>query len=131
MRVRPAEVPHEWIAQLLPELAPRLFDSMRRYLHASPEQRCEDRWQCPQPLHVYPVLRDLELDEVLDGISRNISMSGVSFHVATAPRTEQVYLHWYQSGGVSPYAILARIQRVQPLAGGGVEVGASFPTSAG
>jgi serine/threonine protein kinase len=131
MRVRPTDEGHEWLARLLPELAPRLFDSMRRYLHAVPEQRHEDRWPCPQPLRVYPVLRDLELDEILEGISRNISLRGVSLRVAAAPRTEQVYLHWHQSNTVSPYAVLAHVQRVRPLAGGGFEVGAAFPTSAG
>jgi serine/threonine protein kinase len=128
MRVYPVSGDHERIARLLPELAPRYFDSMRRYLQASPEQRSQDRWQCPQPLHVYPVLPDLELGEILDGISRNISLGGVSFRVAKQPSTEQVYLHWHKSPTVSPYALLARIIRIQPMAGGGFEVGATFPS---
>ncbi len=85
MRVFPVGGDRERLGRFLPELAPRLFDSLRRYLQAGPEQRSEDRWQCPQPLHVYPVLPDLELDEILDGISRNISLGGVSFRVAQAP----------------------------------------------
>jgi hypothetical protein len=127
MRVRPAGGDTERTARLLPDLAPRLFDSMRVYLHAEAEQRREDRWQCPQPLHVYPVRPDLELDEVLDGISRNISLGGVSFRVAKPPQAEQVYLHWHKSPTVSRFAVLARIVRVQPMAGGGFEVGAAFP----
>ncbi len=74
------------------------------------------------------MLPDLEVDEILDGITRNISLGGVSFRVSKAPRTEQTYLHWHQSQAVAPYAILARIKRVQPLSGGGYEVGTSFPT---
>ncbi|HWG46288.1 MAG TPA: protein kinase [Gemmataceae bacterium] len=129
MRIRPEAGDREHIARLLPEVAPRLFDSMRLYLQAGPEQRSEDRWQCPQPLRVYPVLPDLELDDILDGMSRNISPGGVSFRVAKAPRTEQAYLHWYKSATVAPFALLARIKRVQSMAGGGYEVGASFQPS--
>ena len=129
MRVYPAGAERERVARLLPELAPRLFDSMRSYLQAIPEQRSEDRWQCPQPVHVYPVLPDLELDDILDGISRNISLRGVSLRVSQEPRAEQVYLHWHRSPALSPYAILARILRVRPMAGGGFEVGAVFPTA--
>jgi serine/threonine protein kinase len=128
VRVSPSAGRRERLVELLPELAPRLFDSLRRYLQANPEQRGEDRWPCPQALHVYPVQRDLELDEVLDGISRNISMGGVSFRVAQAPRAEQVYLHWYKAPITASYAVLARLIRVQPMAGGGFEVGGVFPS---
>jgi serine/threonine protein kinase len=129
MRVRPAGGDRERVARYLPEVAPPLFDSMRRYLQAGPEQRSEDRWQCPQPLHVYPVRTDLEMEEVLEGLSRNISFRGVSFRVPKAPATEVAYLHWHKSAALSAFAVLIRIMRVQPMAGGGYEVGATFPTA--
>jgi serine/threonine protein kinase len=129
MRVRPIGGDHERLGRALTELAPRLFDSMRRYLQAGAELRSSDRWQCPQPLHVYPVRTDLELEDVLDGISRNISLSGVSFRVPQVPSTEVAYLHWHKSPGVSPYAVLVRIVRAQPMVGGGFEVGAAFTES--
>jgi serine/threonine protein kinase len=126
MRVHPAGGNRYYISRLLPSLAPRLFESMRCYLQAGPEQRAEDRWHCPQPLHVYPVRPDLELEQVLDGISRNISRGGVSFRVAEAPRAELAYLHWHKSPILAPYAVRVRIIRVQPMAGGGFEVGGVF-----
>jgi serine/threonine protein kinase len=126
MRVYPAGGNRFHIARVLPELAPRLFDSMRSYLQSSPDQRSEDRWPCPQPLHVYPVKPNLELDQVLEGISRNISLGGVSFRILEKPQTDRVYLHWHRSPAVSAYAVLARIIRVQPMAGGGFEVGGVF-----
>ena len=125
--VRPAGENAECAAAHLPQLAPRLFDSMRCYLQASPDQRREDRWQCPQPLHVYPVMPSLELEGILEGISRNISMGGVSFRVSQPPHAEQAYLHWHKSATVAHFAVLVRIIRVQPMAGGGSEVGACFP----
>jgi serine/threonine protein kinase len=128
VRLYPAGGARERLAQVLPDLAPQVFDSIRRYLQAGPEQRGEDRWQCPQPLHVYPVRPDLELDEILDGISRNISLGGVSFRVSKAPATEQAYLHWHKSPSAAPYAVLARIIRVRPMVGGGFEVGGVFPS---
>jgi hypothetical protein len=127
MRIFPASGDRDRTAQHLLEMAPRLFDSMRSYLQAAPEQRSAERWPCPQPLHVYPVLPDLELDEILEGISRNISLGGISFRVGQAPRAEQAYLHWHRSPTLSTFAVLARIIRVQPMAGGGFEVGAVFP----
>jgi serine/threonine protein kinase len=126
MRVYPAGGNRFHVARLLPDLAPRLFDSMRSYLQAAPDQRSEDRWTCAQPLHVYPVKTDLELDEVLEGMSRNISFGGVSFRILEEPKTDQVYLHWHRSATVSAYAVLARIVRVQPMAGGGFEVAGCF-----
>jgi hypothetical protein len=126
MRVYPAAGNRYHIARLLPELAPRLFISMRSYLQAAPDQRAEDRWVCPQPLHVYPVLPDLEMDEVLEGMSRNVSLGGVSFRVLEEPRAEQAYLHWHRAPAVSPYAVLTRIIRVRPMASGGFEVGGVF-----
>jgi serine/threonine protein kinase len=127
MRVFPSSGDRDRAAVILTELAPRLFDSMRSYLHAAPEQRAADRWPCPQALHVYPVRPDLELDEILEGICRNISLIGISFRVPQAPRVEQAYLHWHRSATVSSYALLARITRVQAMVGGGFEVGAVFP----
>ncbi len=126
MRVYPARGNRYRIARLLPELAPRLFISMRCYLQAAPDQRSEERWPCPQPLHIYPVMPDLELDEVLEGMSRNVSLGGVSFRVLEEPRTELAYLHWHRTPAVSPYAVLTRIIRVQPMEGGGFEVGGIF-----
>jgi serine/threonine protein kinase len=126
MRVYPARGNRYHIARLLPELAPRLFISMRSYLQAAPDQRSEERWPCTQPLHIYPVMPDLELDEFLEGMSRNVSLGGVSFRVLEEPRTELAYLHWHRTQAVSPYAVLTRIIRVQSMASGGFEVGGVF-----
>jgi serine/threonine protein kinase len=126
IRIRPANGEREQAAHLMGEVAPRVFDSLRNYLQAGPEQRGGDRWQCPQPLHVYPILPNLEMEEVVEGISRNVSLGGVSFRVSRDVRTEQVYLHWHKSPSTSAFAVLAHITRLQQTIGG-YEIGAAFP----
>ncbi len=126
VRVYPMGGERERVVELLPRLIPRFVESLRGYMQANAEQRGQDRWVCPQPLHVYPVRRDLEFEEILEGISRNISLGGVSLRVAKKPNTEQVYLHWHKSSVTSSFAVLARIVRTQPMVGGGFEVGGVF-----
>jgi serine/threonine protein kinase len=127
VRVSPTGSERERVVRMLPNLAPRLFESIRGYMQAGNEQRGQERWACPQSLHVYPVRRDLEFEEILEGMSRNISFGGVSFRVSKNPNTEQLYLHWHKSPTASPFAVLARIVRAQQMVGGGFEVGCVFP----
>src|SRR5262249_55445604 len=47
------------------ELSPRVFQSLRAYLQATAEQRTGERYPYRQPVHVYPILPDLELTDVL------------------------------------------------------------------
>jgi serine/threonine protein kinase len=117
------------VNHVLPNLAPQLFDSIRSYLQARTEQRANERWPCVQPLSAYPVQPDLELGEVLEGSGRNISLTGVSFRATKRPTTEKLYLHWHRSSKVADYALLARVVRVQLVAGGLFEVAAIFPTA--
>ncbi len=126
LSVYPTGGERERVAKLLVNLTPRFVESLRGYMQANAEQRGQDRWGCPQPLHVYPVRRDLEFEEILEGMSRNISLGGVSIRVAKKPSTEQVYLHWHKSPAASSFAVLARIVRTQPMIGGGFEIGGVF-----
>ena len=56
----------------------------------------------------------------------DVRSRGVSFRVSKRPATQVAYLHWHKSTAVSAFAVLAHIIRVQPMAGGGYEVGATF-----
>jgi hypothetical protein len=126
--IRPLGSHGDEVARVLEKMAPELFDSMRSYLQPSLEQRGEERWPCPEPLRVYPVLPRLELAEVLEATGKNISQGGVSFQVLRRPPSEHLYLHWHQSAPVRAFAVLARVVRVQRTESAGYEVGASFPT---
>lgn len=116
--------------RILATMAPQLFDSLRLFLQATPEQRLMDRWAFTAPLRVYPVLPDLELGPTLEGVCRDLSYGGVRFRVAQRPAVEQLYLHLYNSSGAMGYAVLARVTRVSE-ADGGVEIGARFVTDQG
>jgi hypothetical protein len=129
VRLRPLSGNPDQVGRALSEMGPLLFDSLRSYLQAAPEQRAQDRWPCTLPLHVYPVQPDLELGAVLEAVGRNLSHGGISFRAPQAPATEKVYLHWVQSPRVSAFAVLAHVVRVQEARPHAFEVGAAFPRS--
>jgi hypothetical protein len=115
------------MASALDQLAPQIFESLRSYLQAGPEQRARSRRPFCQPLRAYPVLPDLELGEPLEGVARNLSLSGISFRLASRPPAEKLYLHFPQEPRAAGHALLARV--VRGHAGPeGVEVGAVFPS---
>jgi serine/threonine protein kinase len=130
VRVQPRGGKGDQASRLLAGLGPQLFESLRSYLQASPEQRSEERWPCTHPLHVHPVLPDLDLAEALQATGKNISHGGINFRVPAPPPTDHVYLHWYDAPRVSAFAVLARVIRVLPSGPDRFEVGALFPADA-
>jgi serine/threonine protein kinase len=123
----------QWFGELTAEahhltrdMAPRLFQSIRAYLQASPEQRSQERWPFIQPVRLYPVLRNLELAGVLEARCRNISLGGLSVVTSKRPQSDFVYLHLYDTPHVAKLAILSRVLRVQEWADGQFEVGVTF-----
>src|SRR5262249_9531031 len=65
--------------QVVEEMGPKLLESLRYYLQPVQERRSGERWPCPYPLHVYPVLPGIKLGKPLSGVSKNISRTGVNF----------------------------------------------------
>jgi hypothetical protein len=118
---RPGEVD-----RVLTSMGPRVFESLRLFLQAAPEQRGCDRWPCLLPLRVYPVRPDLELGEVLDAVGRNVSFSGISFRAPRVPAAEKLYLQWPGSPTAAGVAVLVSVVRVQETAPGICDVGAVF-----
>jgi serine/threonine protein kinase len=112
--------------RVLPEVAPQIFESLRSYLQASPEQRCNQRRACLLPLHAYPVRSDLELGEVIEGVGRNISVTGINFRTTRQPTADKLYLHWHKAANVAAYALLATVVRVQSAGGTLFDVGGVF-----
>ncbi len=127
VRLRPLSGSPDQVGRILADAGPRLFDSIRSYLQAGPEQRARDRWPCTLPLQVYPVLPDLELGAVLDAVGRNISYGGINFRAAQAPTTEKLYLHWPKVPRISTFVVLAQVVRVHQAGPHAFEVAASFP----
>ena len=114
-----------YLAALRAKLAPQLFESLRLYLQASPEQRVLDRWTFTAPLRVYPVLPDLELAPTLEGVCCDLSPGGVRFRLSERPPVDQLYLHLYNTPAALGFAVLAQVARVTE-AEDGVEIGARF-----
>jgi hypothetical protein len=127
VRLRPVGGAGTGAAGALEGLAPQLFDSLRTWLMAGPEQRAWARWPCRQPLRVYPALPGPVPADAIEGVGHNISYGGVGFHLAQPPPSSQIYLHWHAFEQAAPYAVLARVVRVRGVARGGYEVGAAFP----
>jgi hypothetical protein len=111
--------------RILATMAPQLFDSIRVYLQATPEQRMMERKPFTDLVRVYPVLPDLELGATLDGVCQNISFGGIRFRVGERPASDYLYLHLHSSPAGLGHALLARVMRLQETSGG-VEIGAQF-----
>ncbi len=125
--VRPVWERGPQVFRALERIAPRLFDSLRSFLQGNPEQRCEERWACSQPVRVFPFGDGSMVGAPLEGVCRDISRCGVRFRVTEPLDTKQVYLNWYKISRVAPFALLARVLRAQKVQGGSLfEVGAIF-----
>jgi serine/threonine protein kinase len=126
VRVRCTGNDREQTERILSAMAPKVFESARLLFQATREQRGRERWPLTAPLRIYPVLPNLELAEVVEGVCQDISLGGIRFRAEKRPAAEQLYLHLHSSPAALGYAIRARVARVQETAGG-VEVGAEFP----
>jgi serine/threonine protein kinase len=113
-------------ALVIEEMGPKLLESLRYFLQPCPERRSGERWPCPHPLHVYPVLPGIKLGKPLSGVSKNISLTGVNFLVPEGLTAPQVYLHWYRAEKLTPFVILAEVMRVQQIGDSGFEIGAAL-----
>jgi serine/threonine protein kinase len=111
-------------------LVPRLFQSLRGFLQASPEQRAQQRFPFPGTLRVCPILPNLEVAGVIEAHGRNISQGGMSFLVPSEMQLEFVYLQLHQAPEASALALLARVVRMQPTADGRYDVGVTFQVDA-
>ena len=92
--------------RILAAMAPEIFDSVRLYFQTPPEQRLRERWPLTHPVRIHPVLPDLELAEVIEGVCQNISFGGIRILVPRRPPTEQMFLHLYAAECTRDYAIL-------------------------
>ena len=83
---------------------------------------------CPfsHPVRVFPLRDGTEVGEPLDGVSRDISRSGLCLQSNAPFVTDQLYLNWHKYSRLAPFAILARVVRARKLPGGVFEVGAVF-----
>jgi serine/threonine protein kinase len=124
----PVGTKEEMASQAFQQLLREVLHSLRLFLLANPEQRTEFRRTFLMNLHVYPVLPDLELDEVLEGVGIDISPVGIGFSTIHPVPTEKVYLHWPDAVQGKDFALLARVVRTQKHKDHYV-VGAFFPGS--
>jgi hypothetical protein len=115
--------------RVLATMAPQLFDSIRLYFQATPEQRTLERWSFTAPVRTYPVLPGLELAATLDGVCQNISFGGIRFLLPERPPSDHLYLHLHSSSAALAYALLVHVLRLQETIAG-VEIGARFATAA-
>jgi hypothetical protein len=110
---------------VLEELAPRLFASARSYLQAGAEQRAHDRWPCPHPVRVYP-LTGAGVTLPIEGVGRDVSAGGIGLRLRAPLPARKVYLHWYASARLAPFAIRAEVVRMVQARDGNWDIGAAF-----
>lgn len=116
----------EQTTRVLNQISPKVFETVRTYFQAAPEQRVRERIPLSLPVRVYPVLPDLELAETMEATTRNVSFGGMSLLAGARPPVDHLYLHLYTSQHALGYALLGRVVRCQPM-GEGFEIGVRFP----
>ena len=113
------------VGRVLEQTAPQIFESLRSFLQASPEQRIEERLPFSHPVRVFPLRDGHEIGEPIHGMCEDISRTGIRFHVKEPLPTEEIYLNWSRINRVAPFALLAQVVRVRQVEGG-FDVGATF-----
>jgi serine/threonine protein kinase len=111
------------------EIGPALIDSVRNYLQAEASQRGHVRWPCSSPVHVYPVLPDLQVGARTEGTARDISLSGLCLRLSQAPASDHIYVNLPAFPTLAASAVLVNILRQRPAAGGGYEVAGAFASA--
>jgi serine/threonine protein kinase len=126
--VRPFGGARPLAAQKFQEVGPLLLVSLRDELQNTPDQRGQVRWRCSPALDVYPVEADGQVTDVLEARGRDISFNGIGFWTATRVAARLVYVNLKTFPELAPFALLARVVRVQPC-DGGYKIGAAFVTT--
>jgi serine/threonine protein kinase len=126
VRLRYPDPDLEQRTRILTQMGPKVMESVRQYLQATPENRTRERLALQVPLKVYPVQPELELAPAIDAHSRNISHGGMAFTLAHRPEVDWLYLHLPTHRDTTDWAILARVVRCVEVEQGW-EVGVMFP----
>jgi hypothetical protein len=114
------------VFEKLRTMGPRMIQTIREQFRAGPEKRRHLRLSCAQPFHVYPVLPDLELAEMIDGQLRDISQGGIGFLSPRPISCKEIYCHFDRLSPLAPFAIRARVVRMRSLDRDRYDVGAAF-----
>jgi serine/threonine protein kinase len=114
------------LAGMLRDLGPKLVEGLHRYLPVVSDRRGGERWPFAHPASVYPVADDGSLAEPIEGESCDLSLGGLGLRLRQAPTGDRVYVHLSPGEQPAPFAILGRVVRVLPQAGGWYRVSVRF-----
>jgi serine/threonine protein kinase len=110
---------------LLEELGPRIFDSIRQFLHAVPDRRREERFRLGKSLRILPVFDNHEVGEGIVAQALDISQAGLGFFLPCRPTSSEVLLE-VGTGTESPLVVAATIIRSDKCEDGRYLIGAAF-----
>jgi hypothetical protein len=110
---------------LLDEMAAAVFESLRTYLHANPERRCQERW--PFERDAEAVLEGAEEGAAVACRTRDLSLHGMGLLLPCRPPQGEVLVRLHTAHGWL-LELAGRIVHIAPAANGAFEVGVSFET---
>jgi serine/threonine protein kinase len=116
-------------ASKLDEVGPLLLAGLRGELQNIPDQRRQVRWPCSRQLDLYEVRPDQTLNGPQPATCKDISFGSIAFDTAQRPTAKLAYIHFNNPAELPDCALLIRIVRVEPWAGGGFRVGAAFAST--
>ncbi len=110
---------------LLQELGPRIFDSIRQFLHAAPDRRREERFRLGRSVRVLPVDGGGEVGEGVVAEVLDVSWSGLGLYLPCRPRSAVILLEF--GAGAGPATVLrGRIVRAEGCPDGRFLVGVAL-----
>jgi hypothetical protein len=127
--IKPYGVCNARLTAQISEIGPALIDSVRTYLQAEHSQRGNLRWPCTSPVHVYPVLPDLQVGQRIEGTAKDISLGGLCLRLPQVPPSDHVYANLPECPALAANAVLVHILRHRPCSNGWYEVAGAFAGS--
>lgn len=113
--------------EMLKEAGPRIVETLRTFLQATPDRRAQERFEYNVPLKAYALSARGERGPAVQCQGKDISLSGISVYTPTAITGTQLKVELVHPRQPEPVSVLAQLIRCdQHTQGGWFEIGARF-----
>jgi serine/threonine protein kinase len=109
----------------LADVAPRVIDSIRGYLHPEFDLRGKERWPCEFPVRFFPIAEDGSVGPPQEGTAQNLAINAIGFCIAEPLDSDYLYVVPAAMPSAA-FAVLTRVYRNRDNSSGGFYIGGAF-----